>query len=90
MFSTTCDGVVSYILQMVGSDFVSDRCNAENFNPCYKSSWPECAEVGHVNGQEEGVVVKVVRSIMKSHRIRWTQSASSLIPSHSFVDHVVT
>lgn len=34
IFSTTCDGVVSYILQMVRFDFVSDRFNAENFNPC--------------------------------------------------------
>jgi hypothetical protein len=36
MFSMTCGGVVSFILQTVGFDFGSDRCNAKNFNPCNK------------------------------------------------------
>lgn len=82
--------MVSYILQMVGFDFVSDRYNAENFNPCYKLGWLERGEVGHVNGQEEGVVVKVIRRPINSQRNLSIKLATSLNPSHSFMNHVVT
>lgn len=45
MFSTTCDGVVSYILQMVDCDFVSDHHNAQEVYPHYESICTERDEV---------------------------------------------
>jgi hypothetical protein len=79
--------IIGNISQMVGFDFVSDHCNAEGLNPCYKLGWLERGEIGSdVNGQEEGVVVKVTRSSIESQINLSRRSATSLNLSYSFIN----
>jgi hypothetical protein len=92
MFSMTCGGVVSFILQTVGFDFglIAATPRTSTLATSYKSSWLERGEGGNVNGQKEGVEVKVIRSSMKSHCNLSRRSATSLNHSQLFSNRIGT